>query len=52
MKDINIMFENAKLFNEDESQIFKDAVYLQKEAQELVEIERKKADTPTRGHNA
>ena len=29
MKDIDQMFENAKLYNEDESQIYKDAVYLQ-----------------------
>ena len=29
MKDIEQIFENAKLYNEDESQIYKDAVDLQ-----------------------
>lgn len=29
MKDIDTMFENAKAYNEDESQIFKDAIFLQ-----------------------
>lgn len=29
MQDANLMFENAKLFNEDDSQIYKDAVILQ-----------------------
>lgn len=29
MQDANLMFENAKLFNEDESQIYRDAVTLQ-----------------------
>lgn len=29
MRDVDLMFENAKLFNEDNSQIYKDAVELQ-----------------------
>lgn len=29
MRDMDVMFENAKSYNQDESQIYKDAVYLQ-----------------------
>lgn len=29
MKDIDTMFNNAKIYNEDESQVYKDAVQLQ-----------------------
>lgn len=29
MKDVDQMFDNAKLYNEDESAIYKDAVHLQ-----------------------
>lgn len=29
MRDINTMFNNAKNYNQDESQIYKDAIYLQ-----------------------
>ena len=29
MRDIDVMFNNAKSYNQDESQIYKDAVYLQ-----------------------
>lgn len=29
MKDVDTMFNNAKLYNEDESQVYKDAVQLQ-----------------------
>ena len=29
MKDIDTMLNNAKMYNQDESQIYKDAVYLQ-----------------------
>lgn len=29
MKDMDTMFNNAKAYNEDESQIYKDATYLQ-----------------------
>lgn len=39
------MFENAKLYNEDESQIYKDAVELQIEVHKAAEEEMKKPDT-------
>ncbi len=29
MRDVDVMFNNAKSYNQDESQIYKDAVYLQ-----------------------
>lgn len=29
MADVNLMFDNAKMFNEDDSQVFLDAVSLQ-----------------------
>ena len=45
MRDVDVMFENAKLFNEDDSQIYKDAVYLQKEARRLAAVEREKSDS-------
>jgi hypothetical protein len=45
MKDVELMFENAKLYNEDSSQIYKDAVYLQKEARAAAEEEKKRPDT-------
>ncbi|KAF4537579.1 Chromatin structure-remodeling complex protein rsc1 [Lasiodiplodia theobromae] len=45
MKDVEIMFENAKSYNQDESQIYKDAVYLQKEARKAAEEEKKKPDS-------
>ncbi|KAK5014384.1 hypothetical protein LTR39_003175, partial [Cryomyces antarcticus] len=45
MKDVDLMFENAKQYNEDESQIYKDAVDLQKEAKVLAEQEKRKPDT-------
>ena len=44
MRDIDTMFNNAKMYNQDESQIYKDAVFLQKEAQKLAEQEKKKPD--------
>ncbi|KAI9703971.1 MAG: hypothetical protein M1820_005753 [Bogoriella megaspora] len=45
MKDVDIMFENAKSYNQDESQIYKDAVELQKEARDLMDVEKNKPDT-------
>ncbi|KAL1637261.1 hypothetical protein SLS58_009448 [Diplodia intermedia] len=45
MKDVEVMFENAKSYNEDESQIYKDAVYLQKEARKAADEEKKKPDS-------
>lgn len=45
MQDVDLMFENAKRFNEDDSQIYKDAVDLQKEARRLVTEEMAKPDS-------
>ena len=45
LRDMNLVFENAKSYNQDESQIYKDAVYLQDETHKLVEAEMKKPDT-------
>ncbi|KAI9723736.1 MAG: hypothetical protein M1812_001036 [Candelaria pacifica] len=45
MKDMDIMFENAKKYNTDESQIYKDAVDLQVEARVIAEQEKKKPDS-------
>jgi chromatin structure-remodeling complex subunit RSC1/2 len=45
MKDMEVMFENAKVYNQDESQVYKDAVYLQKETRKIAEEVRKKPDT-------
>lgn len=44
MRDIELMFENAKQYNEDESEIFKAAVALQKEAREIAAAEKAKSD--------
>ena len=45
MKDIDTMFNNAKKYNEDESNIYKEAVFLQREAHKLADQEKKKADS-------
>ncbi|KAF2400080.1 Bromodomain-containing protein [Trichodelitschia bisporula] len=45
MKDLELMFDNAKAYNTDESQIYKDAVFLQKEARAMADAEKKKPDT-------
>jgi len=45
MRDVNLMFENAKIYNQDESQIYKDAIELQVEAQRLAAEEQAKPDT-------
>jgi chromatin structure-remodeling complex subunit RSC1/2 len=44
MADLDLMFENAKTYNEEDSQVYEDAVELQKEARELAEQERKRPD--------
>ena len=44
MRDVDVMFNNAKMYNEDESQIYKDAVKLQKEAHDIADREKKKPD--------
>jgi len=44
MADVNLMFNNAKNYNTDESQIHKEAVALQVEAGRLYDVERAKPD--------
>ncbi|KAH6979405.1 hypothetical protein EDB82DRAFT_507825 [Fusarium venenatum] len=44
LQDLNLMFENAKRYNEDDSEVYKAAVELQKEAQLLAEQEKAKPD--------
>ncbi|GAB7361351.1 hypothetical protein MBLNU230_g1407t1 [Neophaeotheca triangularis] len=44
MQDVNLMFTNAKSYNTDDSQIFKDAVALQIEAGKLYDAEKAKPD--------
>ncbi|QIX00289.1 hypothetical protein AMS68_005806 [Peltaster fructicola] len=45
MGDVNLMFNNAKNYNTDESQIYKDAMTLQVEAGRLYDIEKAKSDS-------
>jgi chromatin structure-remodeling complex subunit RSC1/2 len=45
MKDIELMFENAKSYNTDESLVYQDAVFLQKETRKIAEEVRRKPDT-------
>ncbi|KAI9670279.1 MAG: hypothetical protein M1831_006493 [Alyxoria varia] len=45
LSDTNIMFENAKSYNEDNSAIFNDAVELQEYCQSVAEVELKRPDS-------
>ena len=45
MVDVELMFENAKQYNEEDSQIHKDAVHLQKESRKVAKAEKEKPDT-------
>lgn len=45
MRDLDLMFDNAKAYNQSESQIYRDAVDLQTEARKLAEQEKKKPDS-------
>jgi chromatin structure-remodeling complex subunit RSC1/2 len=45
MQDVELMFENAKQYNEDDSQVYKDAVHLQKEARVIAKQEKEKPDS-------
>ncbi len=45
LKDLDLMFENAKSYNLETSQVYQDAVDLQKEAKALAEQEKKKPDS-------
>lgn len=44
LADINLMFDNAKTYNEDDSELYQAAVELQKHAQELANQEKAKPD--------
>jgi chromatin structure-remodeling complex subunit RSC1/2 len=44
MGDVNVMFNNAKEYNTDDSEIYKNAVTLQVEAGRLYDIEKAKSD--------
>ncbi len=45
MKDLELMFENAKAYNLEDSQVYRDAVDLQREARSLADQEKKKPDS-------
>ncbi|KAF2122046.1 chromatin structure-remodeling complex protein rsc1 [Lophiotrema nucula] len=45
MQDVELMFENAKSYNEDDSQVYQDAVYLQKESRRIAKEEKEKDDS-------
>ncbi|KAF1929145.1 Bromodomain-containing protein [Didymella exigua CBS 183.55] len=45
MVDVELMFENAKQYNEEDSQIYKDAVHLHKESRKVAKAEKEKPDT-------
>jgi chromatin structure-remodeling complex subunit RSC1/2 len=45
MRDVELMFANAKQYNQDESEIYKDAVALLQEARSLAEQEKNRPDT-------
>ena len=45
MGEVDTMFDNAKAFNEDDSQIFEDADFLQREAHKLAEVAKNRPDS-------
>ncbi|PBP18739.1 RSC complex subunit (RSC1) [Diplocarpon rosae] len=45
LKDLDLMFENAKLYNVEDSEVYQFAVDLQKEARVIAEQEKKKPDS-------
>ncbi|RFU30978.1 hypothetical protein B7463_g5354, partial [Scytalidium lignicola] len=45
LRDLELMFENAKEYNLEDSQVYKDAVDLQREARVIAEQEKKKPDS-------
>lgn len=49
VKDMELMFANAKAFNEDDSQVYKDAVMLQKELRSAAAIEKARTDEDLAG---
>ncbi|KAM0243861.1 hypothetical protein ACHAP5_006813 [Fusarium lateritium] len=44
LRDLNLMFENAKRYNEDDSEVYKAAIELEKQASLLAEQEKAKPD--------
>lgn len=44
MQDVELMFENAKLYNEDDSEVYNAAVQLQSQARVLAEVEKARPD--------
>ncbi|KAI9150172.1 Chromatin structure-remodeling complex subunit RSC1 [Paramyrothecium foliicola] len=44
LADLELMFNNAKLFNEDDSEVYKAAAELQQHARELTAVEKAKSD--------
>jgi chromatin structure-remodeling complex subunit RSC1/2 len=44
LQDLNLMFENAKRYNEDDSEVYKAAIELEKQASLLAEQEKAKPD--------
>ncbi len=51
MQDINLMFENAKEYNIETSQLYKDAMQLQNHARELAEQEKTRPDNDFEDEN-
>ncbi|PQE28092.1 RSC complex subunit protein [Rutstroemia sp. NJR-2017a WRK4] len=45
LKDLELMFENAKAFNEEGSAVYNDANFLQNEARNMAEAEKKRPDS-------
>jgi len=45
MQDVELMFENAKQYNEEDSQIYQDAEHLQQEARATAKAEKDKPDS-------
>lgn len=49
MGDMELMFDNAKAFNEEDSDIYRSAVLLQEELRKSAEIEKAKSDEELTG---
>lgn len=49
MKDLDLMFENAKMYNEDDSDVYKAAADLQAQSHKLMEEEKNKSDAELAG---
>lgn len=51
LADLELMFENAKEYNEEDSEVYEDAVELQKEARILARLAKSKSDDQFRDEN-